>query len=159
MALAPAEDEFGAFGEDADFVPTLHLIGCHQAIQWILEFAGQNVLEVRSAVFGIVPVVEEQRFGPRRKLHLKGRGGVMAENLAGPVEFEIQYFLQIGRAKRMVNNGLLDAAQELRREVTLEGAHGDAFEVPGLGVLLVQLRDESGGRSGPQAFFSNRCCW
>src|SRR5208282_3324905 len=46
----------------------------------------------------------------------------------------------------------LDAAQKLRGKVALEGAQRHAAEMPILGILLRQLRDEAGGSGGAQAF-------
>jgi len=152
VLLTLSEDELRTLGEDADLVAGVDLAGSHQAIERVLELARQGVLEVRSSVFRIAPVLEEQRFGAGGELHLKGRGGMLEENPASLGKFEVQDFSQVGGAKRVVNNGLLDAAQKLRGKMALEGAQRYAAEVPRLGFLLRQLRDEARGRGSAQTF-------
>ena len=56
----------------------------------------------------------EAGFGAGGELHLKGGGGMLEEHLAGLGELKVQDFFQVGGAKRMVNNGFLNAAQKLR---------------------------------------------
>jgi hypothetical protein len=113
LLLALSENEFRALGKDSDFIAGIHLVGGHQAVERTLKLARERVLQVGCSIFGIAPVIEQHRFGPRGELHFERGGSVQQEGSASAGNFEFQNFLQVRRAKWVEDKGFLNAALQI----------------------------------------------